>query len=83
MLKDFGHQIGNPRLANIVIFLYKTALADSTRKTYAIGQRHWLRFHIQHPKIPLFPFAASSPDTAALALCFFAGHLASRPTIKR
>ena len=55
MLRDFGHRIGNPRLANIVIFLYKAARADSTRKTYAVGQRHWLRFHNLHPKIPFSP----------------------------
>ena len=83
MLRDFGRQIGNPPLARIVIFLYKAARADSTRKTYAVGQRHWVRFHNLHPIIPFFPFAASSPDTVALALCFFAGYLASRPTITR
>ena len=83
MLRDFGHRIGNPRLANIVIFLYKAARADSTRKTYAVGQRHWLRFHNLHPKIPFFPFAASPPDTVALSLCFFTGYLAARPTITR
>ena len=83
MLQDYGRLIGNPRLARIVIFLYKAARADSTRKTYAVGQRHWVRFHNLHPKIPFFPFATSSPDTVALALCFFAGYLASRPTITR
>ena len=40
MLQDYGRLIGNPRLARIVIFLYKAARADSTRKTFAVGQRH-------------------------------------------
>ena len=61
MLRDFGHRIGNPRLANIVIFLYKAARADSTRKTYAVGQRHWLRFHKLHPKIPFSPLLRHPP----------------------
>ena len=83
MFREFGYRIGNPRLEKIVIFLYNTARADSTRKTYAVGQRHWLRFHNLHPSIPFFPFAASCPDTVTLALCFFAGYLASRPSITR
>ena len=70
MLRDYGRQIGNHSLARIVIFLYKAARADSTRKTYAVGQRHWVRFHNLQPKIPFFPFAPSTPDTVTLALCF-------------
>ena len=61
MFRDFGHQIGNRALAEVVIFLYKAARADSTRKTYAVGQRHWIRFQNLHPKIPFFPFATHSP----------------------
>ena len=83
MLRDFGDKIGNPHLTEIVVFLYKAARADSTRTTYAVGQRHWVRFHNLHPQIPFFPFAAQSPDSVALALCFFAGYLASRPSIGR
>ena len=83
MLRDFGHRIGNIALAEVVLFLYKAARADSTRKTYAVGQRHWVRFQNLHPKIPFFPFATESPDFVALSLCFFVAYLASRPTIRR
>ena len=83
MFRDFGHHIGNRALAEVVIFLYKAARAVSTRKTYAVGQRHWIRFQNLHPKIPFFPFAKHSPDVLILALCFFIAYLASRPTIRR
>ena len=83
MFRDFGHRIGNRALAEITIFLYKASRADSTRKTYAVGQRHWVRFQNLHPRIPFFPFATESPDFLALSLCFFVAYLASRPTIRR
>ena len=83
MVRDFGHRIDNHALAEVVIFLYKAARADSTRNSYAVGQRHWVRFQNRHPKIPFFPFAANSPDLVALSLCFFVAYLASRPRIRR
>ena len=83
MFRDFGLQIGNLALAEVVIFLYKAARAVSTRKTYAVGQRHWIRFQNLHPKIPFFPFARHSPDVLTFSLCFFVAYLASRPTIRR
>lgn len=48
-----------------------------------MGQRHWVRFQRLHPAIPFFPFASIPPNPVALALCFFAAYLASRPTIRR
>ena len=83
MFRSFGHHIGNRALAEVVIFLYKAARAVSTRKTYAVGQRHWIRFQNLHPKIPFFPFDKHSPDILILSLCFFIAYLASRPTIRR
>ena len=50
MLRDYGRQIGNHSLARIVKFLYQAVRADSTRKNYVVGQRHWGRFHYLHPK---------------------------------
>ena len=83
MVRRYGHYIDNVPLAEVVIFLYKAARAASTRKTYAVGQRHWARFQQSHPNVPFFPFAHHAPDAVALALCFFAAYLASRPTIRR
>ena len=83
MVRRYGHYINNVPLAEVVIFLYKAARAASTRKTYAVGQRHWARFQHAHPNIPFFPFAHHAPDAVSLALCFFAAYLASRPTIRR
>ena len=70
-------------MAETVIFLYESAHTDSTRKTYAVGQRHWARFQANHPSISFFPFTAVVPDPTSLALCFFAAYLATRPKIKR
>lgn len=67
----------------MAIFLYKAARANSTRNSYKVGQRHWVRFQRLHPAITFFPFASISPDPVALALCFFVAYLASRPTIRR
>ena len=67
----------------MAIFLYKAARANSTRKSYKVGQRHWVRFQRLHPAITFFPFASISPDPVALALCFFVAYLSSRPTIRR
>ena len=75
--------IGNKHLAEVVIFLYKAARAKSTRKSYSVGQRHWVRFQRQHPRIAFFPFAAHCPDPVSLSLCFFAAYLASRQKIRR
>ena len=63
--------------------LYKAARANSTRKSYIVGQRHWVRFQHLHPSIPFFPFTTISPGPVSLALCFFVAYLATRPTIKR
>ena len=81
--RDYGSSINNTRLAEVVIFLYKSARASSTRKSYAVGQRHWARFQQSHPNIPFFPFDSCSANPIALALCFFAAYLASRPRIRR
>ena len=83
MLKDFGRRINNRPLAEIVVFLYQAAHTESTRKTYAVGQRHWVRFQRLHPEIAFFPFDNITPNPTTLSLCFFAGYLASRPTIRR
>ena len=83
MLRKFGRRINNPRLAEVVVFLYKAAHTDSTRKTYAVGQRHWSRFQLLHPEIAFFPFEHINPNPTSLSLCFFAAYLASRPSIKR
>ena len=80
---EYGHRIGDPGLAKIVILLYKASRADSTRKTYAVGQRHWARFHKTHPAIAFFPFTSQTLNPAALALCFFVAYLAMLPTIRR
>ena len=82
-LRNFGRHINNRQLAEIVVFLYKAAHTDSTRKTYAVGQRHWSRFQLLHPEIAFFPFEHISPNPTSLSLCFFAAYLASRPSIKR
>ena len=82
-LRNFGRHINNRPLAEIVVFLYKAAHTDSTRKTYAVGQRHWSRFQLLHPEIAFFPFEHISPNPTSLSLCFFAAYLASRPSIKR
>ena len=82
-LRTYGQTIGNPHLAEVVLLLYKAARANSTRKSYVVGQRHWVRFQNLHPRIPFFPFATISPDPVSLALCFFVAYLASRPTINR
>ena len=58
MFRDFGHRIGNRPLAEIVIFLYKAARADSSRKTYAVGQRDLVCFQNLHP----VPFSGPTPQ---------------------
>ena len=83
MLRKFGRRINNTRLAEVVVFLYKAAHTDSTRKTYAVGQRHWSRFQLLYPEIAFFPFEHINPSPTSLSLCFFAAYLASRPSIKR
>ena len=82
-LRNFGRHINNRQLAEIVVFLYKAAHTESTRKSYAVGQRHWARFQNLHPEIAFFPFDNITPNPTSLSLCFFAAFLASRPTIKR
>ena len=67
----------------MAIFLYKASRADSTRKSYSVGQRHWVKFHSLHPEIAFFPFTTHTPNPVSLSLCFFAAYLASRPKIKR
>ena len=42
--RTYGLTIGNSHLAEVVIMLYKAARANSTRKSYIVGQRHWVRF---------------------------------------
>ena len=81
--RAYGHKIHDCRLADVAIFLYKASRADSTRKSYSVGQRHWVKFHNLHPEIAFFPFTTISPDPVSLSLCFFAAYLASRPKIKR
>ena len=81
--REYGQLIKDPRLAEIAVFLYKVSRADSTRKSYSVGQRHWVRFHNLHPEIAFFPFTTLSPDPVSLSLCFFAAYLASRPKITR
>ena len=83
MLRDYGSIIRNKPLAEIVILLYREAHTVATRKTYAVGQRHWIRFQNAHPQIEFFPFTASIINPTTLSLCFFAGYLASRPSIKK
>ena len=70
-------------MTEVVILLYKAARANTTRKSYIVGQRHWVRFQLLHPAIPFFPFTAFPPDPVSLALCFFVAYLASRPKITR
>ena len=82
-MKEFGRRINNRPLADIVVFLYRAALTESTRKTYSVGQRHWARFQLLHPEIAFFPFNYIIPNPTTLSLCFFAGYLASRPSIRR
>ena len=81
--RAYGDKIKDPFLTRVATFLYKASRADSTRKAYAVGQRHWVRFQRLHPSIPFFPFASIAPDPVTLALCFFAAYLASRPSIRR
>ena len=81
--REYGHLIKDPRLAEIAVFLYKASRADSTGKSYSVGQRHWVRFHNLHPGIAFFPFTTLCPDPVSLSLCFFAAYLASRPKINR
>ena len=83
MLREYGRTINNKLLAEIVILLYRAAHTLSTRKTYAVGQRHWIRFQQANPRVNFFPFPATSLNATTLSLCFFAGYLASLPSIKR
>ena len=83
IFRNYGRAINDVKLAEIVVFLYKSARASSTRKSYTVGQRHWAHFQLAHPKIPFFPFQSHSANQVTLALCFFAAHLASRPRIRR
>ena len=68
--REYGQLIKDPRLAEIAVFLYKVSRADSTRKSYSVGQRHWVRFHNLHPEIAFFPFTTLCPDPVSLSLCF-------------
>ena len=83
IIRSYGQRIHDQRLAEVVVFLYKAARADSTRKSYSVGQRHWATFHRLHPNIAFFPFESESPGPVALSLCFFVGYLALRPRIRR
>ena len=83
MLREYGLTINNNLLTEIVILLYRAAHTMSTRKTYAIGQLHWIQFQLAKPLVEFFPFPAISLNASTLSLCFFAGYLASRPSIKR
>ena len=70
-------------LSEVVLLLYKAARSNSTRKSYIVGQRHWVRFQNLHPSIPFFPYTTFSPVPVSLALCFLVAYLTSRPTINR
>ena len=47
IIRSYGQQI-HDQLAEIIVFLLKTACANSTRKSYAVGQRHWATFQRLH-----------------------------------
>ena len=80
MLREYGRTINNKLLAEIVIMLYRAAHTLSTQKTYAVGQRHWIRFQLANPLVEFFPFPAISLNASTLSLCFFCG-LPGFPTI--
>ena len=47
IIRSYGQQI-HDQLSEIIVFLLKTACANSTRKSYATGQRHWATFQRLH-----------------------------------
>ena len=68
--RDYGRSFGNTKLAEIVLFLYKSTRASSTHKSYSVEQCHWARFQRSHRNIPLFPLESSpaKPITRTLGL---------------
>ena len=75
MQREHGRTINNKLLAEIVILLYRAAHTLSTRKTYAVGQRHWIRLQLANPLVDFFPFPAISLNASTLSLCFLRGTL--------
>ena len=71
MLREYGRTINNKLLAKIVILLYRAAHTLSTRKKYALGQRHWIRFQQANPLVDFFPFSATSLNATTLSIYFF------------
>ena len=68
--RDYGRSVGNTKLAEIVVFLYKSTRASSTHKSYSVGQRHWARFQPSHPNTPFSPRESSSANPITLTLGF-------------
>ena len=70
--RDYGRSVGNTKLAEIVVFLYKSTRASSTHKSISTIP----------PEYTLFPLESSSakPITRALG---FAPHTGIPPRIRR
>ena len=81
---DFGKQIKELYLADLVMDIYDAALQESSRAQYRTGQRAYLRFINQIPTNGyLLPFSKSRLQKTELVLAFFMASLVMRPSIKK
>ena len=81
---EFGKQIRQLHLADIVIDIYDAALQETSRAQYKTGQRAYMRFINQiEPKGYLLPFPRTRLQKTELVLAFFMASLVTKPSITK
>ena len=74
-IRLFGEFIGHPALADVVLELFKIAVAQSTKKTYKTGRNRFNTFLEGCMSLPSDPFFPRTLSRQGIMLCFFIGSL--------
>ena len=74
-IRLFGEFIGHPALADVVLELFKSAVAQSTKKTYKTGRNRFKKFLEDCMLLPSKPFFPRTLSLKGIMLCFFIGSL--------
>ena len=79
----FGCEHGASDLSDIVMDLHEAALQPSSRRTYKMGQRAYIRFLDTIRGGVRFPFKPRSLQRTELNLAFFMAFLLLQPKIRK
>ena len=80
-IREFGTRLGDEKLTNIVLNLYRRALASSSIKSYRSGENHFRKFLAKYPSLSGSPFRMNLPSDLSLTLCFFGASLFQKDSI--